>query len=68
MALGARVGKPQVKQGGVIAQVTADVVEQVVPQEPRQPAACFLARLARTRTGGEGRGALCEGISKPRPS
>ena len=41
-------GEPQVQQRGVIAQVTADVVEQVVSQELGQAVAALLvaARLS----------------------
>src|SRR5689334_17341499 len=50
-----RVGEPQVEQRGVIAQVTADVFEQVVAQQLGQS-------LARPRPGAESRGALGERI------
>ena len=42
---GLRVGEPQVQQRGVIAQLTADVVEQVVPQQFGQAVASLLAPL-----------------------
>src|ERR1700722_2160571 len=62
---GEALGEPQVEQRGVIAQLTADVVEQVVAQELGQTRASLGAGLVSVRPGGsraEGGGALRKGV------
>ncbi len=72
---GLRVGEPQVQQRGVIAQVTADVVEQVVAQQLGQPPGRLrgspAAGLAPTRDHGRALRAAARsasGYGRPRPS
>jgi hypothetical protein len=59
------LGEPQVEQRGVIAQLTADVVEQVVAQELGQTRTSLGVGLVSARPGGsraEGGGALRQGV------
>ena len=59
------LGEPQVEQRGVIAQLTADMVEQVVPQELGQTRTSTGVVLISARPGGscaEGGGALRQGV------
>jgi len=62
---GLRAGEPQVQQRGVIAQLAADVVEQVVPQQFGQAVASLLVPVVGPGAGRGGRRPLGERVGEP---